>query len=381
MAPTAAAVLIAVVSAASASTIAPFLPYSFQAYNALEDYKVARVHATNTDAVAALGDVFMRHAVNDTFGLCLLHRHFKVRGGEVMVEVVRGNATRTEPRVLPTWEFSPTADVVPSVMGVTANGSLVPYEFLDVRESDFGAVSETTRRVLAGFYSRSEAFTPFFVDLASALDAAGLRSAFGVCVRHRDSVTSADPGGSSSESGCACISAGKLNCLSTHSGRCERVHRCLGAGWLLAHLASFTRCALALQWKQTTRVNGGCASTRWPYTLTSLTLSPRSFGVARCGLSARACVTLPHSTAFNRFLQSTATFWSFPLRCNAVGMGVGPTEGFCAECGCGGGAWSLRGSAVMMCYHIPGIRLCHTFILSGSAGMCAECACATGMFY
>jgi hypothetical protein len=64
------------------------LPYDFRAYNALLDYKVARVYARDDGAIASLGDVFMSHRVNDTFGLCLLHNHFKLRADELMVETV-----------------------------------------------------------------------------------------------------------------------------------------------------------------------------------------------------------------------------------------------------------------------------------------------------
>ena len=56
--------------------------------------------------------------------------------------------------------------------------------------------------------------------------------------------------------------------------------------------------------------------------------------------SSMHCMSALHGASFTPScvsLQSTATFWSLPLRCNAAGMGVGPTEGFCAECGCGGG--------------------------------------------
>jgi hypothetical protein len=66
------------------------LPYDLTAtsYNALLDYKVARSYARDDAAITNLGELFMQHGVNDTFGLCLLHNHFKIRAGELMIETV-----------------------------------------------------------------------------------------------------------------------------------------------------------------------------------------------------------------------------------------------------------------------------------------------------
>ena len=278
-----------VVGGVAFGSATPFHAYSSVAYNALLDYKVARSHALDTAAIADLGDIFMRHSVNDTFGLCLLHNHFKVNDGELMVEIVSRNVTKTSPRSLPDWAFAQDGNIVPSVMGLTIDGGLVPFEFLDLKGSDFGSFSASTRDILQSFFSHPEVFSAFLLDLASALESARLRHFFGVCVRHRDSVTSADPGGSSME---------------TNHPR----ERWLRLDPMVIYANKFD--VIASKFK------------RGEVRLGVLGCPGRMQGRLTRGLS--------------RF-QSTPTFWSFPLRCNAVGMGSGPTEGFCAECGCGGG--------------------------------------------
>ena len=49
------------------------------------------------------------------------------------------------------------------------------------------------------FYSEPERFAAFFLDVATTLDEMKLLHVFGVCVRHRDSITMADPHHSSLE--------------------------------------------------------------------------------------------------------------------------------------------------------------------------------------
>ena len=101
---------------------ADVLPYSFEAYNALLDYRHARVHALDHVAIDILGEVFMRHEVNDRLGLCLLHNHFHVLPGETMVEVVYNHSSTTEPRLMD-WQLATgrvAKDIVPAMLGLTS---------------------------------------------------------------------------------------------------------------------------------------------------------------------------------------------------------------------------------------------------------------------
>ena len=96
--------------------------YHTEAYNALGDYKDVRHRALDGDYVSQLGDLFMLHAVNNTWGLCLLHNHFHLRGAELMVETVSGNISRTLPITLP---FKKPGDygLWPSMLGLSECGA------------------------------------------------------------------------------------------------------------------------------------------------------------------------------------------------------------------------------------------------------------------
>lgn len=179
---------------------ARILPYSFQAYNDLLDYRVARIHALDQVTIDTLGEIFMKYRVNDTFGLCLLHNHFHLLPGEVMVEVVHNASSTTEPRTLK-WEFTDVGaqDIVPSMMALSTSGYLTPFELLDLSISNFAAFSKTIRSNIKRLYAQLDSLDGFFQALARKLEELQLLHVFGVCVRHRDSITSADPGQNSLE--------------------------------------------------------------------------------------------------------------------------------------------------------------------------------------
>jgi len=157
------------------------MEYSFEEYNALLDYRVARAYAFDYAAIDSLGRVFLDHGVNNTFGLCLLHNHFHVKAGEAMVEIVQNDFSTTHPRsVAPpaTWHFpSVVGDedafiqmVQPSMMGLTLDGNLRPFEFVDFPASDFASYSGAIlSKNLQTFYSRPEYYDAFFRDLAGKL--------------------------------------------------------------------------------------------------------------------------------------------------------------------------------------------------------------------
>ncbi len=178
---------------------------------------------------------------------------------------------------------------MPSMLGLTQDGDLIPLEFLDMRRSDFAAFALSTRTIMASFFSNPDAFAPFLRALAAALEAAKLRHVFGVCVRHRDSITSEDPGGSSMETNHPNQRWLRLDPMAAFAHKFDVIAAKFAKGEVCA--------ALLME-----------IVSPFPLVLTLVTF--------HC-------------------MQSTPTFWSFPLRCQACLSG--PTEGFCAECGCGGG--------------------------------------------
>ena len=179
---------------------ARILPYSFQAYNDLLNYREARLYALDHVTIYSLGETFTQYGVNDTLGLCLLHNHFHLLPGEVMVEVVHNTSSTTEPHTLK-WEFADggAQDIVPSMMAVSTSGYLTPFELLDLSISNFAAYSKTIRSNVKRLYAELASFDGFFQALARKLEEFQLLHVFGVCIRHRDSITSADPGQSSME--------------------------------------------------------------------------------------------------------------------------------------------------------------------------------------
>ncbi len=193
-------VLFARLLVCAALVSARIIDYDFASYNNLLDYRTARVYAFDQDSIETLGDVFLKHAVNDTFGLCLLHNHFHVHDGEMMVEIVVNDSSTTQPRSLP-WVFQPgmRRDVQPAMLGLTPSGDLLPFEFLDIRLSNFSSYTDVVLPALQRFYNNPERYNAFFVDLANTLSHMKLMHIFGVCVRHRDSIILADPHQSSLE--------------------------------------------------------------------------------------------------------------------------------------------------------------------------------------
>jgi len=173
-----------------------FVKYDPQVYNQLADYAIARQHAFEHDYIGELGKIFMDFGVNDTFGLCLLHNHFHIALDEQMVEVVFNDTSRTDPR--PIADIDSSA-VKPSMMALNEKGQLIPLEFLDIRSSAFGGYETTLYPVLQRFYSHTEDFKDFFRTLALKLMDIQRLDVFGVCIRHRDSITAVDPTNSSLE--------------------------------------------------------------------------------------------------------------------------------------------------------------------------------------
>ena len=248
--------LFLIAGALSLSAHASILDYSFDAYNNLLDYKVARSFAFQQDSIEALGDIFLSHNVNESFGLCLLHNHFKIHEGELMVEIVVDTHSTTQPRPIDGWKFvrGMRGDVQPSMMGLSADGDLLPYEFLDLRLSNFTKYTNVIRPGLQSFYSNPTQYDSFFKELAVALTNLNLRHIFGVCVRHRDSITQADPTQSSLETNHPRDRWLRLDPLITHAAKMEMIN----AKWRKGE-ASPTYWSFPLRCSQCNAESGICA--------------------------------------------------------------------------------------------------------------------------
>jgi len=223
-------------------THSSLLEYSPQSYNALLDYSKARRFAFDTDLIAEIGSIFLQHKVNDTFGLCLLHNHFFVQADEVMVEIVFNETSRTDPRNV---DFLKSDQARPSMMSLTPAGDLVPLEFLDAGFSSFGPFQSTIVTVLQRFKDNLATFSDFFKAIAAKLVSVDRLSVFGVCIRHRDSITSVDPTHSSLETNHPMERWLKLDPMIYHSSKKEIIEAKWRRGEASATYWSFPQECLA----------------------------------------------------------------------------------------------------------------------------------------
>ncbi|KAJ9137753.1 hypothetical protein NKR23_g9013 [Pleurostoma richardsiae] len=139
------------------------LPYSAQHYNSLPSIQDAGRSLTPSELEelpAAVGGIFVRHAVQDRFGLILLHNHFPVEADEMLVSF--GNVA------LPYKTSSPAAELC-DIKGSSwrfVDKDLIPYEFVHNSASRPGI----------------QDFQPFLSELRPALERLGLTKKLGICI-------------------------------------------------------------------------------------------------------------------------------------------------------------------------------------------------------
>ena len=143
------------------------LAYSAQQYNSMPNIEDAGINLNPADIAlltTTIGQVFVKHGVQELFGITLLHNHFPLDTDEILVNI--GS-------VAVPWKTSSLADQLRDVKGsawrFTEHG-VVPYEFVhDV----------ASRPDVSGFQA-------FLAELGALLHRLGLSGKLGVCAFTRE---------------------------------------------------------------------------------------------------------------------------------------------------------------------------------------------------
>ena len=149
----------------------PVLPYAVQHYNSLPELRVANEQFQSTQASDILftdiGQAFLKHHVENTLGIILLHNHFLLEQHEMLVSV---------DSVAVPWD---TTSGAMELAGVSAsawrftNHGLAPYEFAHA------AVEVSLQH---------HTMQPFLLELGTLLKKHNLTNILGICSLGRKSI-------------------------------------------------------------------------------------------------------------------------------------------------------------------------------------------------
>ena len=142
----------------------PILPYAVEHYNSLPELHVAKEQFESTQASDILftdiGQAFLKHHVENTLGIILLHNHFLLEQHEMLVSV---------DSVAVPWDTTSgameLAGVSPSAWRFTKQG-LAPYEFAHAAV-DVSLHHHTTQA--------------FLLELSTILEEHNLTNILGIC--------------------------------------------------------------------------------------------------------------------------------------------------------------------------------------------------------
>jgi len=108
------------------------LPFNMADFNNLSSVEVADKTLSENDkltrALTILGPIFLKHSMNKSWGISLLHKHFEINEGEKPIQdvVVRGdrNAYITTPR-----NISFEKSFFPAIFKIDGTDQLIPLEY------------------------------------------------------------------------------------------------------------------------------------------------------------------------------------------------------------------------------------------------------------
>ncbi len=152
--------------------------YNGTVFNSLNPFQLAKQQLTkNRDLLPQIGAVICKHGLQDVIGVTLLHKHFNIFPGEVLIEKVNDNTIQVSPNrvdhetaLVPyIWAFSEN--------DLTGERRWFPLEF-----------TYKTNITAAGMADRICQQSQFLKDMADKLDEIGLAGVFGITTLHRDLV-------------------------------------------------------------------------------------------------------------------------------------------------------------------------------------------------
>jgi hypothetical protein len=153
--------------------------YAPTVFSNLNDFEIARQRLEEEQSkIPYLGDVIVRHKLQQRIGICLLHKHFEMTPDEKLVEQIEGYRSFATP-----VKRTEKVNAVPYMWKVQqerdGNGhEFYPLEFVDsVDAESWTAVIQNES---------------FLSDIAKALSDLNVIDLFGVSILHRDHIKLAE---------------------------------------------------------------------------------------------------------------------------------------------------------------------------------------------
>jgi len=167
------------------------LPFSRAIFNGLADIEDARAWSGDIVDVEALAGPLIDAGVGSFTGVSLLHKHFDLRDGEIIVEHIGKSTTFTVPVSVKHQEL-PCMTPYLFAIEPEAGGRLRPLEY---------ALCEPDGYLEARYEKLLDAPPSLWPALAAVVSSRGIEGRFGISIKHRDGVAGADPKSRSVESG------------------------------------------------------------------------------------------------------------------------------------------------------------------------------------
>ena len=149
-------------------------PYSHQVFSDLEGPRSQHLRYKKVADMSPLRSVFHKYNMQNECGLALLHRHYSIAKGEILVEKITSACSTTAP-----MKLVDAPNIVPHLWKFY-DGLWCPFEFLDIsgdHEKMATAVS---------FSEKASTNVPFLLELGKILVTMGLQNLFGLQTNHRD---------------------------------------------------------------------------------------------------------------------------------------------------------------------------------------------------
>jgi len=151
-----------------------FLAYHTAVYNNLNHFDEAKMLLPSLEAgVAVLGTIVEKHGLSKLVGAALLHKHFDLNSGEVLVERADGTMSEMAPR-----EQSTTA-LLPYMWKYSSEG-WYPLEFAEPNAMDAEKLQNLCSNVA------------FLAEIGEAIVRFQLEDKIGITIIHREHVSAID---------------------------------------------------------------------------------------------------------------------------------------------------------------------------------------------
>jgi hypothetical protein len=163
--------------------------FSIERFNALRWYEDVRVYAAEKSSLAHVRamlkiiDTTGPAGIRDWLGIALLHKHFELLDGEVLLEKLSDDHT-SDSRPTPVKDVSAP---LPHMFAFATAGQIQPLEYLD--DAPY-AMRQQIHQLLF-----TNSTKPMLAQVHRYLSQNGLLSIFGIGIVHRQKVAEADPHG------------------------------------------------------------------------------------------------------------------------------------------------------------------------------------------